>query len=531
MRGIDPGSGVGRFAADLAKARQFNLDDYYVPYPFQAAFHNSRAPYGFMGGAAGPGKTLGLLEEQFLACNSFGYSDEAKQVHTLLLRRTQPKVEQTVVTRFREKFPRELYSDYSQQKHVVTWLNGSTTHFGSMQYEHNAWDWQGQWYHIAYDELCEFVYSQWVATSAWNRCPVAEDCRKYGAGNPIGVGADWVQALFVDKRPYEGMEKSQRKQYRPEDYAYFPATYLDNPVYANDEKFLAALESYPAAIRDALKYGKWGLAGGYFAGAWDPDANVYEPGAFPIEPWHKRWISCNWGFEHWATIYWHAMDDHKIIRTYREVAVKHQAPETLAETIVSHSRNEDGSMPAFRALALSHDAFASKATATMGANANSVAMRMSAILKAAGLPMPTPSTRDKLGREQLMYQNLQKRIQVGELYDDDQGKSIPIVYPAWMIASCCPRLIQRIPTAARDEKHQEMIEDTQTGDPLQGAGYGLYAILGKPGKKPVEVQAKEYWESLPGETQDEVQKRAMAMKKFEYEHRAGKRRSSNWMRS
>jgi hypothetical protein len=379
--------------------------------------------------------------------------------------------------------------------------------------------------------MCEFLYPMWVATSAWNRCPVADDCRKYGAGNPIGIGADWVQALFVDHKPFDEMEKDQRAKYRAEDYSYFPATYLDNPVYATDEKFLAALEAYPASIRDALKYGRWGLAGGYFAGAWDPDANVYEPEEFKIEPWNRRWISCNWGFEHTATIYWHYMDDHKVIRTYREIAVKRQPPETLAETIVRNSLDEDGTMPRFRQTVLSHDAFASKATATMGANPNSVAIRMAPVLRAAGLPTPTPSTRDKLGREQLMYELLRKRVQCGELYDDDTGKSIPIIYPAWQIASSCKKLIQRIPTAARDEKQAELIEDTQTGDPLQGAGYGLYAILGGPGKKPVEVQAKEYWDSLPADNPDQIQKRAMAMLKFESDRRRGRRRASNWVRS
>jgi hypothetical protein len=298
---IDPGSGVGRFVADYQ--RSINLDDYYLPYPFQQAFHCSPAPFGFLGGAAGPGKTLALIMEQLIACNEFSDHEEAKQVHTLLLRRTQPKVEQTLVTRFREKVPHELYADFNEQKKRVTWLNGASTQMGSMQYEHNAWDWQGQWYHIGYDEMCEFLFSQWVATSAWNRCPVSSPerpCRKYGAGNPIGVGAPWVESLFVNRKPCDEMDESQRAEYDPRDYAYFPATYLDNPVYANDEKFLKILNSYPAAIRDALKFGKWGLAGGYFAGAWDPDANIYDLDEFTIDPWNKRWVSTNWGFEHWA---------------------------------------------------------------------------------------------------------------------------------------------------------------------------------------------------------------------------------------
>jgi hypothetical protein len=304
------------------------------------------------------------------------------------------------------------------------------------------------------------------------------------------------------------MDESQRAEYNPRDYAYFPATYLDNPVYARDENFLKVLNSYPAAIRDALKFGKWGLAGGYFAGAWDPDANEYDVGEFSPEAWNKRWISTNWGFEHLAITHWHYMDDKGVIRTYREVVVKHQAPEMLAETVVRNSNDADGSMPKFKGYFLSHDAFASKRTATMGQNANSVAMRMTPVLRAAGLPTPTPSTMDKLGREQLMYELLAKRVQVGELYDDELGKSIPIQYPGWQIAKCCEMLIARIPTAARQEIDRELIEDTNTGDPLQAAGYGLYGILGRPGAKPKSVQMEEQLKEI----KDPIQRHITHMK-------------------
>ena len=208
-------SGAERFIYDMRKS--------YVPYPFQSRFHSSSAPYGFMGGAAGPGKTLGMLMEQFQACNEFNVDDGPK-VHTVLFRRTYPMLESTVITRFRETFPRELYRQYNEGKNMVTWLNGATTKFGSMQYEHDVWGWQGQWFHMAYDELCEFTFKQWSSTAAWNRCPVSHACRKYGAGNPIGIGTMWVEDLFVKGVPCLGMDDSQKAAFDPADYDYFPAT-------------------------------------------------------------------------------------------------------------------------------------------------------------------------------------------------------------------------------------------------------------------------------------------------------------------
>ena len=186
----------------------------YHAYDHQKAFHESRLTYRLLGGAAGPGKTLALIEDHMLNCNQFSLQD-APQVHTLILRRTHPKLESTVITRFREKIPKELYREYNEQKHIVTWLNGSTTQFGSMQYEHDVWGWQGQWYKIAYDELTEFTFSQWQNISAWNRCPVSPRSTKDGATNPIGIGARWVEDLFVKKRPCAEMDVNQKAQYSP----------------------------------------------------------------------------------------------------------------------------------------------------------------------------------------------------------------------------------------------------------------------------------------------------------------------------
>ena len=500
-------SGVDRFLADeRRKQKTINLDDYYLPYPMQANFHCSPARHRLLGGAAGPGKTLALIYDHLVACNEFSDSKQAEQVHTLLLRRTFPQLEATVITRFREKVPKELYRRFVNVngRPEVTWHNGATTVFGSMQHEHDAWSYQGQWYKIGYDELGEFTFLQWNATAAWNRCPVSPWTTKDGASNPIGVGAKWIKSLFVDHRPCDEMDDAQRQQYHAEDYEYFPCTYLDNPIYANDPTFLANLSAYTGPVREALMLGKWGVAGGYFSGAWDPAENVYSAHDAPaIQPWHRRWLSADWGFEHWAAVYKHAMDDHGIIRTYGELCVKHQAPEVLAESIVNFAL-EDGRMPQFECFALSHDAFSSKATATMGANANSVARRMSPILQAAGLPIPIPSTRDKLGREQLMYQLLEKRIRTGE---DAEGREIS--EPAWQIADTCTHLINVIPAAPRDDADPEKIAEFLGDDPLQGAGYGLYAIIGGPQSVPKHAQLAAKLEGKDPQAQ------AMAHRLFE----------------
>lgn len=447
-----------------------------------------------MGGAAGPGKTLALIMEHMITCNEFSDPLQAAQVHTLLLRRTYPKLEATVITRFREKIPKELYRNYNEAKHIVTWLNGAETRFGSMHHEHNAWDYQGQWLRIDYDELTEFVFVQWQATSAWNRCPVSPHAKKGGATNPIGIGADWVEHLFILKRPCAEMDDHQKREYRPGDYAYFPGTYLDNPVYAHDPVYIANLDSYQAGVAKALKMGIWGLTGGYFAGAWDEAENVYEdedpgdPTYFKPQSWHVAWMGGDWGFEHQAAIYWICIDEFAVVRIYREFVTKHEAPKMLAESIVRENAGDK-----VQSFHFSHDAFGDRTTATHGGGSQSVAEQMSPTLRAGGLPAPISSTRDKPGREMLLYDMLRQRVTIpGKFaYDQETGLEVPVKVAKLQIAKSCVKLIKEIGRAPRDEKKQEQIAEYLGDDPLQGASYGLYGRFGRPARKPDSLVMEE----------------------------------------
>lgn len=506
-------TGAERFADDLKEGELRYVDasgqaaTLYSPYSKQEQFHNSPTKHRLLGGAAGPGKTLALIMDHMMGVYEFTDPDEARQVHTLLLRRTNPKLESTLITRFREKIPKELYSDYNETKKIVTWLNGATTRFGSMQYEHDVYGWQGQWYKIGYDELAEFTFKQWSAISAWNRCPVSPYATKEGASNPIGPGAGWVKSLFIDHVPYEEMDDSQRSTYLKgvheeggrrwhDDYQYFPCTYLDNPVYANDPNFLQGLEQYPAAERDALKYAIWGVAGGYFSGAWDPAENVYDDESFVIQPWHKRWIGGDWGHEHWAANYWLTLDDFGVIRIYKEGVTNHLSPSELGEYVAKHSYDDNGKMPKFERFMYSHDAFHQKY------DANTVAVRMGDVLRTYNLPTPTNAGTDKIGREQLFYQLLKSRITIGEGFDAEKGASYPIKVAGLQIARSCRRLIQNVPLAPREEGTElgkEKIAQFPGLDMIDGAGHGLYGMARNPAEKPFQVKLAEAVQPLPVE--------------------------------
>lgn len=474
---------------------ELDLDAGYKPYPMQHNFHASKARYRFLGGAAGPGKTTAMLMENLVTVNRFNATD-AKQVQTLFLRRTQPMLENTLITRFREKIDPSLYKKFTEKPFEVQWLNGALTRFGSCQYEHDIFSWQGQWKDVYYDEVCEFTWKQWNGIAPWNRCPVSQNARRLGAGNPVGVGTIWARPTFVEHRPCDEMDSNQRAQYRAEDYAYFPCTYLDNPIYANDPNFIAGLRSLPEALRKALMEGSWDVTGGYFVGAFDRALNVIPNEQWNPSPWHRRWISGDWGFEHYTALYQHYMDDEGVIRTGKEMMIQHHSPEMLAERIINWLLDDKGNFPKIEDFPFSHDAFASNTTKSYGAEINSVATRIGRILTPYGLPHPSNSGRDKLGREQTMYDLLRAR--------------------KWLISEDCPKLINCLISAPRDEDKPELIAEFSGDDPLQGAGYGVYTMVGKPGKKPLEQIEREELQR----TKDPMERHFMMMRNTERRQKA-----------
>ena len=61
---------------------------------------------------------------------------------TLLLRRTFPELESSLLNYFRRYVPRDLYLRYNDTKHIVTWHNGSTTRFGYSASENDIYQYQ-----------------------------------------------------------------------------------------------------------------------------------------------------------------------------------------------------------------------------------------------------------------------------------------------------------------------------------------------------------------------------------------------------
>jgi phage terminase large subunit len=282
-------------------------------------------------------------------------------------------------------------------------------------------------------------------------------------------------------------------EYDPGDYDFVRAHVSDNPIYAADEGYLKSLRALPSHLRRAFLDGDWEVFAGQYFDRFDHTRHVKRAEQIEFTPWHPRWISIDWGFEHPSAAYWHmafsktgdlaenapnrASRDGEGggvpplsaeapnsteplpagekagtgVVTYREFVTRRTPPRELAREIVRRSV-----MPAsagadsperIEAIYLSPDAFARRTDEA------SIAEQMGDIFVATGLPRPTPADDDRIGGWMLMYQML------------DAGE--------WQLTENCIELIRTLPNLVRDQARIEDIEKMDGDDPADAARYGL----------------------------------------------------------
>jgi terminase large subunit-like protein len=451
-----------------------HLSDHYKPFERQQQFHDSPAKYRLFGGAAGPGKTRALLSEAIIQAHSDAGVD------TLLLRRTYPELESSLLTYFRRDVPREFYKSYNESKHIVTWQNGSTTRFGYCRNESDVYQYQGaEFLFIGIDELTHFTFKQWQFLTSRNRCSVPGSfCNMAGATNPGNIGHAWVKALWVDHVPPPGFERPGF--YDARDYDFIRARIDDNPIYANDVEYRRTLEALPEHLRRAFLDGDWNVFAGQYFDIFDIGRHTARPEEIRLEPWWPRWVSVDWGFQHPSAVYWHCavpapaaygsvchpersegfqpqpslrsfgpaqnagpQDDNCCrIVTYREFVQSGLSPRMLAQAIAERSGRER-----ITEVLLSPDAFAHRTSES------SIAEQLGDVLVTNGLPRPSPADDDRIGGWQLMYALMESN--------------------AWLITENCARLIECIPQLVRDERRHEDIRKVEGDDPADAARYGL----------------------------------------------------------
>lgn len=273
----------------------------------------------FYGGAAGGAKSEGLLRfalRRRIECpGSVG----------LMLRRTFPELDKSLIRK-----SHKIYGPYAKWKEAKRhWLfhkhfGGSIQEFGYVEADRDVEQFQSAEYDdICFDELGHFNEYPYVYLMSRLRprapTPGLKDADgnlvkpwkglMRSAGNPGGIGHQWIKARFI---PYRD---KVLKDYDPEEGTYktrlfIPAKLGDNTAMslAERKQYRAWLNMLPETERRMLRDGDWDFTPGAAFSELTRDKHGYDPEEIPTPKWAPILMSFDFGFGKPFSVGWWWVD-------------------------------------------------------------------------------------------------------------------------------------------------------------------------------------------------------------------------------
>lgn len=211
---------------------------------------------GFYGGAAGPGKSSGLLMAALQYVTEPEYS-------ALLLRRTYKDLALPGALMDRAHDWLHDKAKWDEQEKTWRFPRGATLTFGYLENEKDKYRYQGaEFQFVGFDELTQFSQTQYEYL--FSRLRRLKDSnipiRMRSASNPGGEGHDWVKERFILPSQKE-LLKLNRFSIR--------ATMDDNP-HLDKAAYEKSMENLDPITREQLRNGDWdvSLSGGMFKREW-----------------------------------------------------------------------------------------------------------------------------------------------------------------------------------------------------------------------------------------------------------------------
>lgn len=243
------------------------------------------------GGAAGGGKSYGQLVDAFYYALKYPGSRQ------LLLRRTLPELENSLVRSAEELYPRGVYR-YLSSRHTGYFENGSVLDFGYCDSERDVYRYQSAEYDvIRFDELTHFTESMYLYLQSRLRGAKPFPRQMKSTTNPGGVGHQWVKSRFVDPAPADTVIRDDLGTRR-----FIPARVQDNRfLMQGDPQYISRLKRLPERERRALLEGDWDLTEGRFFTQWDRSIHVVEP--FEIPDHWRQYFALDYGLDMLAGLF------------------------------------------------------------------------------------------------------------------------------------------------------------------------------------------------------------------------------------
>ena len=277
-------------------------------YQKQKDFINStgKANEVLYGGAAGGGKSYGQLIDALI------YATRYPKSRQLILRRTLPELEKSLIRVSLEIFPAKIYK-YSESKHTGTFSNGSVIDFGYCDSESDVYRYQSAEYDvIRFDELTHFTEQMYLYLMSRLRGVTDYPRAMKSSTNPGGVGHSWVKKRFIDIGP-PGKIHSTRNGKR----LFIPSTVFENrALMKNDPEYVRRLLELSEKDRKQLLEGDWDTNEGQYFSEWKRETHVMRP--FDIPKRWRRYFAMDYGLDMLAG-YWIAVDDFENAYVYREI--------------------------------------------------------------------------------------------------------------------------------------------------------------------------------------------------------------------
>lgn len=224
------------------------------------------------GGAAGGGKSESLVVDA-LRYVGRGYG---KHYRAILFRRTFPELEDSLIPRAWEFYPR-FGGRYNEQKKRWTFPAGETVRFAHLEHESDVQAHASAEYQfIGFDELTSFTEAQYVFLWSRLRSSRGVPCRMRAGTNPGGEGHAWVFArwgAWLDPQSKIAAGPGQVLHFRRQangsetvvprgtslakGRTFIPARLEDNPTLFADGQYEANLQQLDPVTRERLRRGDW----------------------------------------------------------------------------------------------------------------------------------------------------------------------------------------------------------------------------------------------------------------------------------
>ncbi len=253
--------------------------------PLQYRFMNAREDEVLFGGAAGGGKSFGQLADALRYALTYPGSRQ------LVLRRTLPELENSLVRMALSLFPGDIYH-YLSSRHTGVFVNGSVLDFGYCDSERDVYRYQSAEYDvIRFDELTHFTESMYLYLMSRLRGAAPFPRQMKSTTNPGGVGHDWVKRRFVDPMPPNSVITDDLGT-----RLFLPARVQDNSfLMEGDPLYVKRLQRLPERERRALLEGDWDLNEGRFFSSWSREEHVCDP--FPVPEHWRKYFAMDYGLD------------------------------------------------------------------------------------------------------------------------------------------------------------------------------------------------------------------------------------------